>query len=184
MHPRPKILAATALVLLLGLAAAEIWASVTDGVSPAVISGGGGRLFDGGGSAAVEGTIGQPVVGVTAGGSLEIHAGFWTVSPVFTSVGDEVPDAVDRLHPAYPNPFNPATTVRFTLARSGPVRVAIYDVRGRLVQRLVDAHLPAGAHERTWRGTDLAGDAVASGIYVLRLQTDQGHVHQKLTLLK
>ncbi len=184
MHPRPKILAAAALALLLGLATAEIWASVTDGLSPAVVASGGGVMLSGDGAVELSGTSGQPVVGLSDGGSYEVHAGFWSFARFSTPVIDQVPGAVDRLHPAYPNPFNPATTVRFTLARSGPVRVAIYDVRGRLVRRLVDQHLPAGTHEHTWRGTDLAGEAVASGIYVLRLQTDQGHVHQKLTLLK
>jgi hypothetical protein len=169
--------------LAAGLAVAALGTSVTDGVVPAVVSSGGGTASSAGGVMELASTSGQPVVGPASGGAIELQAGFWTTAPTLTAA-EPVPAAGDRLAPAYPNPFNPATTVRFTLARAGPVRVDIYDVRGRLVARLVDGPLPVGPHEVTWRGTDRTGDVVSSGTYVLRLQTAQGHFHQKLTLLK
>jgi hypothetical protein len=64
---------------------------------------------------------------------------------------------------AAPNPFNPRTTVRFELPRSGRATLELFDVRGRLVTTLVDADLAAGRHEVVWRGADAEGRAVASG---------------------
>ncbi len=69
-----------------------------------------------------------------------------------------------------PNPFNPATTLPFTLYASGAVRLRVFDLRGRLVRTLLDASLPAGAHSVVWNGLDDAGRPAASGIYWCRLE--------------
>lgn len=68
-----------------------------------------------------------------------------------------------------PNPFNPLTTLRFTAPAAGRIRLAIYDVRGKLVRRLVDADLSCGRHETVWNGRDETGRAVGSGCYFARL---------------
>jgi hypothetical protein len=68
-----------------------------------------------------------------------------------------------------PNPFNPATTISFSLPADGPVALAVYDVRGALVRGLVDDRLAAGEHAVTWDGRDGRGMAVPSGIYLYRL---------------
>jgi GH25 family lysozyme M1 (1,4-beta-N-acetylmuramidase) len=68
-----------------------------------------------------------------------------------------------------PNPFNPRTTIRFDLPDAGRVRLAVYDVAGRLIRTLVDADLPRGTHEEVWDGRDEAGQAVASGSYFAKL---------------
>ncbi len=86
------------------------------------------------------------------------------VSPV----GDDVPGAA-RLVGNVPNPFNPATEIRFTLPMDQAVRLAVYDVSGRLVKTLVDEVRPAGDNEVRWDGTDRSGRAVASGAYFARL---------------
>ncbi len=52
----------------------------------------------------------------------------------------------------YPNPFNPAATIPLILASDSAVRLAVFDLRGRLVQTLVDGHLPAGRHEIRFDG--------------------------------
>lgn len=83
----------------------------------------------------------------------------------------ELPSAV-ALAPCFPNPFNPATTIRFALPRGAAVRLGIYGLDGRLVATLVDGHRTAGVHEIVWRGTDGAGRGVASGTYFCRLQAD------------
>ncbi len=69
-----------------------------------------------------------------------------------------------------PNPCNPSTTVEYALSRPGPVTLAVYDLRGRLVRTLVQADRPAGSHHERWHGDDAQGRHVASGVYVLRLQ--------------
>ena len=92
-----------------------------------------------------------------------------------------------RLWPVAPNPFNPRTTIGFTLVRTGRVELAVYDLAGRLVRRLLDERLEAGAHARAaaWDGRDGQGRELPSGTYVLRLAGDGvPAVTRKVTLLR
>lgn len=102
-----------------------------------------------------------------------------------TGVDDDLPARPgDRLD-GYPNPFNPRTTLRFALAAPARADLAVHDLAGRLVRRLVAANLPAGEHEVAWDGRDEAGRAVASGQYVARLRAgDDQPVTRKLMLLR
>ncbi len=69
-----------------------------------------------------------------------------------------------------PNPFAPATAVRFALPAAGPVALRVYDVGGRAVRTLVDGPLAAGEHTAHWDGRDGAARELANGIYFLRLE--------------
>ncbi len=71
---------------------------------------------------------------------------------------------------AYPNPFNPATTIRFKLNTRAPVTLQIFNLRGALVRTLLDRDLDAGTHEQFWNGRDNFGRQVASGTYFYRLR--------------
>jgi len=103
----------------------------------------------------------------------------WGTSTTITGV-DEVPAVgATALGRCYPNPFNPATTIPVSLARDGHVRLAVYDLRGRLVRTLQDGALVAGDHTFTFRG-----DHLASGAYICRLETPDGAQTQRLTLIK
>jgi hypothetical protein len=83
-----------------------------------------------------------------------------------------------------PNPFNPSTTVTFSLAGGAAVRVSVFDLQGRLVRQLLDERLPAGAHAVTWNGADASGSTVASGVYLLELDMDGRARTRKVVLLK
>ena len=85
---------------------------------------------------------------------------------------------------SYPNPFNPSTRIAFRLEKAGPVRLRVYGLDGRVVADLVDAILPAGDHGMEWtaRGTD--SRILASGTYVIRLETADGQLNNRVTLLK
>jgi hypothetical protein len=98
-------------------------------------------------------------------------------------VGTDVPLST-RLVGNVPNPFNPSTTVAFSLGRPGMVRLEIYDARGRLVRRLTNDAYEAGRHEIVWNGTDDAGAPVASGVYFARLDADDATDVNKMMLLK
>ncbi len=74
-----------------------------------------------------------------------------------------------RLHQNAPNPFNPRTTIRFDLAAAGGVRLAVYDVAGRLVKVLAEGERAAGSYEAVWDGTDATGRSAPSGSYLARL---------------
>ena len=68
-----------------------------------------------------------------------------------------------------PNPFNPTTTIRFTVPQDGTARLAIHNIHGQLVRVLVDGPTPAGHHEVAWDGLDSRGRQAASGVYLFQL---------------
>lgn len=69
-----------------------------------------------------------------------------------------------RLHPAYPNPFNPSTVVRFDLPSESQVILSVYDLLGREVARLASRRMDAGSHQVSW---DASG--VGTGTYIIRI---------------
>lgn len=89
-----------------------------------------------------------------------------------------------RVAGAYPNPFNPATELRFELATREWVHAEVLDLRGRLVRTLVAAPLEAGTHDASWDGTDEAGRAVASGTYLWRLRAGSRQFTGKMSLVR
>jgi len=70
-----------------------------------------------------------------------------------------------------PNPFRSGTVIGFDLPQPGPVRLRVFDLRGRLVRTLVDENLAAGSYSLPWSGDDGSARAVAPGIYFYRLET-------------
>ena len=96
----------------------------------------------------------------------------------------DTPTVTTRLFGAAPNPFNPRTAIRFTLARAGEVRLAIHDTRGRLVTVLSDEHLSAGEYTVSWNGTDAGGRRLGSGVYFARLVADGTAQTSKVVLVK
>ncbi len=92
--------------------------------------------------------------------------------------------AATRLMPAWPNPFNPATSIPFELSAGGHVEIMIYDISGRLIRTLCGRDLEAGAHSTTWDGRDGAGRQVSSGVYFCRLKTGIYTATSRLVLLR
>ncbi len=70
-----------------------------------------------------------------------------------------------------PNPFNPSTNIRFALSEGADVRLSVYDIRGRLVNTLIEDRLQAGEHVVHWNGTDAREIPVSSGVYICRLES-------------
>ena len=102
-----------------------------------------------------------------------------------TAVEPTVPSPrVSALQSVHPNPFNPRTTVRFDVARAGMVRLAIFSLRGDLVRTLVAARLDAGSHDIVWDGSDELGRGVASGVYVVRLESTDVVDARKIVLIQ
>ena len=83
-----------------------------------------------------------------------------------------------------PNPFNPLTTIRFTLPEVGVTNLVIYDVLGRAVRRLVSGPMEAGMHSVAWDGCDMVGRPVASGVYIYRLTTTKETLVRRMTLVR
>jgi hypothetical protein len=83
-----------------------------------------------------------------------------------------------------PNPFNPRTTLRFSIPEAGVVNLSVYDVNGRLVRTLVSGDRTAGMHEVVWDARDDAGRAVACGVYVYRLTAGADVAVQRMVLVR
>jgi hypothetical protein len=98
-------------------------------------------------------------------------------------VADDVPATV-TLQPCYPNPFNPATTIRFAIAAAGPVRLQVLSADGRVVRTLLDEPRDAGPHAVVWDGRDDGGRSVASGTYLGRLEAGAVVRSARMTLVK
>jgi hypothetical protein len=71
---------------------------------------------------------------------------------------------------AYPNPFNPSTTISFSTIAATPVQISIYNLKGQLVRNLAAETMTVGTHEVVWNGEDTTGKVMGSGIYFVRLQ--------------
>lgn len=98
----------------------------------------------------------------------------------------EKPDlpAATALAGVHPNPFNPQTAISYELAAAAPVELAIYDLKGARVRRLVSAPMPAGRHEAIWNGQDDTGARVASGVYLARFIAGDHREVKKVMMVK
>lgn len=101
-----------------------------------------------------------------------------TTGTSITRESDDTPGTF-ALYPNYPNPFNPATTIRYALPESGFVEMAVFDILGRTVATLVNEQMPAGTHSVSFDARNLS-----SGVYLVRLQSGSQVSIQKITLMK
>jgi hypothetical protein len=106
----------------------------------------------------------------------------WTSNGVFTISGlvevEQVPEEYG-LDGAYPNPFNPVTTLSFKLPMDSQVSIQVYNVQGRLVETLTDHNMQAGYHAITWNA-----DQHSSGMYFVKMIAGDHISTQKLLLVK
>ena len=93
------------------------------------------------------------------------------------------PRFVNALGQNWPNPFNPETTIPFSLAAPGRVVIRIYDVAGRVVRTLLDKPEEAGWHIVRWSGQTDDGNATASGVYFYRIEYPDGGITSKKMIL-
>ncbi len=116
----------------------------------------------------------------------------WTLDNIKIISGTATPNfdytnnspVVSALYPNSPNPFNPETNIRFSLAKPSRVKLGIYNMKGQKVATLVDDMLSSGLHHRVWKGTDDGGRSVSSGVYFYRLETENFNRTMKMVLVK
>jgi hypothetical protein len=103
--------------------------------------------------------------------------------PIVTSIekDERISDIPSGTHlfPAYPNPFNPTTNIRYQIANAGHVNLSVYDQIGRLVAVLENGVMSAGVHQVTFDANYLA-----SGVYIYRLVTGEQQLTGKMILIK
>jgi len=84
----------------------------------------------------------------------------------------------------YPNPFNPETTIRFSIGKDSWVDLGIYNVKGQLVRTLASDVYQVGTHQVIWNGKNDKGQDVSSGVYFFKMTTDKYTETRKMMLLK
>jgi hypothetical protein len=141
------------------------------------------------GSALAQTELASSVVGgggrdAAGSGRVLMEIGYWRRQHEFLSDAAETPTFVWGLGQNHPNPFNPLTTISFSLPRESLVSLRVFDLRGRLVRTLLDESRPAGVHTVVWDGRDESGGRVASGTYVARLVSSEGVLTRKMLLAK
>ena len=147
-------------------------------VSRRVVASGGAGMGSAGYQ--VTGTAGQAATGPMAGATTSTRTGYWSALDLPTAIG-ETSDAprTFSLEQNFPNPFNPATTIRFALPRDSFVRLRVFDVAGAFVAELVNERRPAGIYSELFDASSLS-----SGIYFYRIEADGFVRSRKLVLLK
>jgi hypothetical protein len=105
---------------------------------------------------------------------------------VETSSSDHDSDTpyITELHRNYPNPFNPDTTIEFSLAQSGFILLEIYNNKGQRVKNLLAGYREAGNYQVVWNGKDNDEKNMPSGVYLYRLITEERNVVRKMLMLK
>jgi len=131
----------------------------------------------------LESTDGIPLVGLTFPELKRVQ-----VLPFQTAVLEELKPANVpqnyRLQHAYPNPFNPTTTIRFSLPVATTINLKIYNVQGQMVRHLVEQTVATGQYAVHWDGRDDSGRSLASGTYVYQLEAAEIRLQRKVTFLK
>lgn len=107
------------------------------------------------------------------------HSGVFTIETPTGISHSNVKDISYNLFPAYPNPFNPSTSIKYSVAKTGFVTLKVYDLLGREVKSLVSEEKPAGTYEVTFEGSNLS-----SGVYLYELSTQNYSMVRKFMLLK
>ena len=108
--------------------------------------------------------------------------------PVVSTHSDEtwgiIPD-VTELGKNFPNPFNPTTTISFSIPQTSQfVKLAIYNLKGQKVTTLIGEVLPVGRHSVAWDGKDENGNRVSPGIYFYKMDTNNYSQTKKMILMK
>jgi hypothetical protein len=105
------------------------------------------------------------------------------VTAVEADASAGTPDSY-ALGEAYPNPFNPETTIDFSVPVDGQVSINLYNTAGQLVATLVDNQFRTGAYKATWDARDKQGEPVSSGVYFYRMEAGDFSATHSMTLLK
>ncbi len=114
---------------------------------------------------------------------------FFPDSSSFTDVSEEIDikqtiPGEYKLYQNLPNPFNPVTTITYDIPKPGQVQIYIYDLKGRLVNVLVDTNKKTGQHQVIWNGQDMDGQIVSSGVYFIRIVAGKFTDSKKIMFLK
>ncbi len=89
-----------------------------------------------------------------------------------------------QLKQNFPNPFNPSTTIRYSLSSPQKIYIRIYDVSGQLVKDIIEEHKQAGEYNVKWNGKNNSGQRVSSGVYYYQMTVGNETQAKKMILIK
>jgi hypothetical protein len=128
-------------------------------------------------------TVGEPFIGKAVSSANQHNIGFWYVykQSTITSVEEEqeTPPTEFKLEQNFPNPFNPATTIKYAVPIRSNVLIKIYNIVGEEVAKLVNEE-----KEQGWYSLVFESSGLASGIYIYRMQAGNYISTRKMTLIK
>jgi len=126
----------------------------------------------------------DPKTSHTEKGSIKVdnNRGSYYVS--FKNEPESTPAPVKLEASNYPNPFNPVTTIAYSLPEDSQISISIFNIKGQEVKELTSGIQPAGNYNITWNGKDESGKDVTSGIYFYKLKTNGKELTRKMLMLK
>jgi len=127
------------------------------------------------------GTVGQTAIGVTSNTTFEMSSGFWPAADIVVDVSDDnlgLPTKF-KLFNNYPNPFNPATTIKYDIPKSTFVTLKVYNITGQLIGTLVNEQKSAGRYSVSWNAEN-----TSSGVYFYRITAGNFSAVKKGVVLK
>ncbi|MGB4309862.1 MAG: T9SS type A sorting domain-containing protein, partial [Candidatus Cloacimonadaceae bacterium] len=133
-------------------------------------------------TASAEGFNGQTVDGVLVEHNLSTTVNF-TLQET-SSDENRFPVVSTALDGNHPNPFNPETTINYSVKQPGPVKLAVYNIKGQLIRTLVDEGRATGRYKLIFDGRDDRGRSISSGVYLLRMLAPGYQKTRKLMLMK
>jgi hypothetical protein len=116
--------------------------------------------------------------------SVEAYRPYLSLEFSSTSASEETVELPVLTARNYPNPFNPTTTIAYSLPSDSNVRVSIYNSKGQFVDLLFEYFLKKGDYQHNWDGLDRKNNSVPSGIYYFRIETDQEMLAKPMVLIK
>jgi hypothetical protein len=99
-------------------------------------------------------------------------------------IGSTLIPQITKLQQNIPNPFNPETTIHFSLKDAGRVKIEIFNIKGEKIRTLVNEYKNVGFHFTIWNGKDNSGKTVASGMYFYSMISEKYHKIRKMLLVK
>jgi len=112
---------------------------------------------------------------VSEAGNIIVHP------PIMIELGELAGTGIEKI---YPNPFNPQTYIAYHLQEDTDVAISVYDISGRIVNTLLSGHQVAGNYHLYWNGNNNMNDKVASGSYIIHMQTENNSEFQKVVFVK
>jgi hypothetical protein len=113
-----------------------------------------------------------------------IHPSLGSFRFVTLKAGEDTVPKVLTMFNNYPNPFNPSTTIAFSIPHTGNVKLCVYNIKGQKVKELLNTEMEKGHHKIVWEGKDKNNRSVSSGIYFFRLESGGQASVRKAMLMK